>query len=310
MKEKIEETQERASKVSKEQMQELQKEILEIQKDVLDVKETWKHDKPNGKRTTKHVIAKHRVKLALAAAIGTIIWFVGDFSIPTIPEWVFVVATGIIAGIVIGFIPAKVIVDKLIRDNRKPVLEINKNDMETVALWLVPESRITDIEMKNGEKVQIETEKGIGYQIEQLFKVEENGKQKLIAEGTWEGEKSSLEVKRDYANIESQKKHLLPFAMRGFAYDIMFPHIIREIQASVGTQMAEVFEGVAVFEGEDINKEIDDIIEKYDSDNIIDQLEEKDSVDQLAENGHTGSESVMFDSDIEDEKEILKQFLN
>lgn len=272
-------------------------ELQNLRSDIQDVKGTWENDKPNAKRTTKHVLAKHKTKFAVLLILAIPAYFVLGLEIPEIPEWVFVVMIGIVAGTTIGYMPAKYVVNRFVTDTRKPVAEIDPKNPHDLAVWYVPQERMPDIETYEGEANDINTKRGKGIELRRFEKVTSEGKQHLVGKGTWVGEKSGLELKREITNIAAMEKTLKPYAKKGFAYDVMWPHIMRELQTIVGNQMARSFEDVAVFKGEGLRSEIDDLIEDYNPDNIMGKVEDED-IEEM-KNG---------DSDID--KDALKQFIN
>ena len=286
--------------IKRSNLQDIRSELQNLRSDVHEVKDTWENDKPNAKRTTRYKIKKHRTKIAGLIALAIPAYYVLSIEIPNPPEWIYIVLGGIIAGCIVGYIPAKYVVERFVKDTRKPLLEIDATEPNDIALWYVPEERIPDIEVYNGEKNTIETKKGMGYEVEKFEKVTNEGKQHLIAKGTWIGEKSGLELERNIMNIEGMKNHMKPYAMKGFAYDVMFPHIMRELQSIVGNQMARSFENVAVFKGNDLRTEVDELIDEYRPDNIVNKVEDSDiDPEQAMKNG---------DSEIDEDK--LRRIIN
>lgn len=283
--------------IERSNLQEVRSELQNLRSDVQDVKGTWENDKPNAKRKTKWAIGEHKTKVAILVALAIPAYFVLGIEIPEIPEWVFVVTAGVIAGVVVGFIPAKYVVDRFVKDTRKPILEIDAKEPNDVALWYVPEERIPDIEVYEGDKNTIQTKKGTGFELKQFEQVTKDGKEYLIGKGTWVGEKTGLELKREIMNIEGMEQTMKPYAMKGFAYDVMWPHIMRELQSVVGNQMARSFENVAVFKGDGLRTEIDELIDEYKPDNIVGKVENED-IDEMT-NG---------DGDVD--KEALRKILN
>ncbi|AAQ13811.1 hypothetical protein [His2 virus] len=288
MKDKIDQKTENGKKAAESQMQDIRTEMQNLRSDIQDVKGTWEDDKPNAKRKTRYVLSEHKTKIAGLVALLIPAWFVLDLEIPTIPESAIVVGLGVTLGIVVGYIPAKYVVDKFVKDTRKPIFEIDAEKPNDVALYYVPEERIPDIEVYEGDKNDISTKKGIGYEFEKFEQVEYEGEQYLIGKGTWVGEKSGLELKRNIGNIHGMKKTMKPYAQLGFAYEVMWPHIMRELESSVGNKMARTFEGVGVYNGEEMRDELDQLIEEYNPDNIMDTIDKED-IEEKA-NGHSDEE--------------------
>lgn len=272
-------------------------EILSLRNDLSDVKDTWDNEPHNAQSRTKYVFQKHKGKLAILSAITLLAFFWLGAKLPDPPTWMFIMFVGSIIGIAIGFIPARMVADMFVTDTRKPILELDAENFDTeeendIALYYVPQERIPDIEVYEGEMFDMRTKKGNGYQVEKFAEVEKNGRRHLIAKGTWMGEKSSLELARNVGNITGMRETLKPKAQKGFAYEVMWPHIMQELSSSIANMITREIEGVAIFKGPSLRSKIDELTEKYNPDNIEDKISEGD-IDKIEHSEEEGENAIM-----------------
>lgn len=277
--------------------QEVRTEIQDLRSDILDVKETFQNERHNTKNKLRYVIGKHSRKIGLVLIGLVISYFIFWRDSFTIPDWVIVAFAGTIAGCIIGYIPAKRLAERFVTDSRVPILEFNAENFDTqnsnkmknvVGVYAVPQEKIPNMEVYEGEAFDMKTkEMGEGYQVEKFTHIRQNGNEHIIAKGTWMGEKSSMELAKDVGAIEGMRQNLKPKAQKGFAYELMWPSIMQELQSSVANMITRQIEGVTVFKGTELRSEIDDIKDKYGPDNIGEQianeesLENADSIDDL-----------------------------
>lgn len=262
--------------------QELRSEIQNVRSDLQNLSDTFQNEEHNAKHQTAYTFSKHKRKIAglLLIAIGSYFAFFREsFSIP--PEAVAFTIGGIIAAFV-AYVPAKRIADMFVTDTRVPILEMDSEDFEEnneadVSVYAVPREKVPEIEVYEGDMFDMQTrEMGKGYQVEKFINTKIEEKEYLIAKGTWMGEKSSLELAREIGNISEMRNVLKPKAQKGFAYTVMWPSIMQELQSSVANMITREIEGVTVFKGKALRSEIDDITEKYNPDNIEDKIAEED----------------------------------
>lgn len=287
-----------------ERMQNLRASVQNVRSDVQELKGTYESDKGNAKRQTKYTVGKYKRPIAALIGIGIIAYYIFNPNL-VIPEWTKVIVVGTLAGVIIGYIPATKVIEMFIQDRRKPVFVIDPESQKDVELYYVPQERIPNIE-KFGEANHIETIKGMGYEVEKFEKVQVNGKEHLLWKGTWVGEKSGWEIKKDYGNIKGMRENLLPKAKKGFAYEVMWPHIMQELQDDIANMFAREFEDVAIFNGKELRSKIDQTVEKYNPDTIMENIEDKDieerqEMKEIVENGEMNG-----DIDIEKLKEVGK----
>jgi hypothetical protein len=281
----------------------IRSEIQDVRSDILDVKETYSDDKPNAGRVTKHRLAKHKNKIAILGIIAIlgVFWF-GD-GIPQIPQWSYIAVACVGIGAFISYPFARYVADRFVTDDRRPVTEINPPGEKEFHLYYVPKERIPDMESAHGEKTEIQTKKGEGYEVSNFETYNDEGKQRLLYEGYWVAEKSNLDLRRDYANIQGMRESLVPLAKKGFRYEVMMPNIIHEISADVANSLAREFESAGLFKGDEVRRKIDGRIESYDFDKLGDKIqsasmedmEEFQSNDATHENGSGIAEMISDD---------------
>lgn len=254
---------------------ELRDRLNALRNDVRDLKGTYKEDKGNAPRQTKYLLDQYKKVIVLIAAIAIPAFFIIDPQI-TIPDWIYPIVIGLLVGGIVSIPAAKYVVELFIKDRRKPIAVIDPDNLNDLELYYVPQERLNDIEFIKGEPEQIQTQKGPGFSVEKFVTEQINGKEKMFAKGSWEGEKSGLELKRDYKNIEGMRETLKPLARKGFGYEVMWPHIIQEMQNDIANMFVEQFEGLAVYKGKELRERLEDIENKFAPDNIMEEVDEND----------------------------------
>ena len=263
-------------KIDQTRIQDIRGEVQNLRSDINGLKDTYSNDKGNATRKTKYTLGKHKNKILALVGLAFPLYFWLEPETPTIPEWVYVIGAGVLVGCIIGYIPAKYVVNKFVKDTRVPVLDIAGDRQNDVSLYYVPQERVPDMNVVSGELNRITTIKGEGYECKEFAAIEIEGEEHLVAKGTWMGEKTGLELKRNVAEIEAQEEIYKPLAQKGFAYDVMWPHIIQELSTEIANMLTREFEDVAIFKGGKLRGKIDGLIEKYNPNNITDKVGESD----------------------------------
>lgn len=246
-----------------------------LRNDIRELKETYSEDRANAPTHTKYILQEYKRVIAIILALAIPAFFIVSPDI-TIPEWVYPILVGLFVGVLVAIPIANKVVEKLIKDRRKPIVEIDPEDLQDIHVHYVPQERVADIEFYGGERETINTTKGMGYVVEQFHQVEMNGKIELFAKATWEGEKNGLELKKDRMAISGMRETLTPLAKKGFAYKVMWPHIIQEMQSEIVNMVVREFEDIAIFKGNDLRGKLDSIEEKFAPDNITNAVDDED----------------------------------
>lgn len=275
-------------------------ELMEVKEDTqklrIELSESNTDSRSKGRKVYDY-LAKHNKKLLLVfGSIGFLSTAVlTDFEVPEI-AWVGVAS--ILVSTVIGYPYTKMVAKWFIKDKRKPILEIDPENLYDVSLWLGPAERMGEIEFINGEPNDIRTkERGTGIEVQHFEIVEkEAGDNELYAEGTWLGTKSGSELKRNISNIQSMKAHLEPLAMVGYAYKIKWPFIMRSLTQEITNAIVHDFQGITTYRGSEMNSHVENIIKKFSPKKVQDHIGEDSSSNQesdsLKTNGKNGNPDI------------------
>jgi hypothetical protein len=268
-----------------EKSQEINQSVQQLRSDVLDVRETVLNDSVNRERSIKWFLSNYKLPLGILGVITFWVYMATNPDI-TVPEWFTVALAGSIAGVVVGYPFAKKIAKLFVIDNRIPVLEVDPENMNDVGLVWVPTSRVREIEVE-GELSQISTIKGMGYECEQFTAVEEKGKQKLKAKGTWYAGKTGLEIKRAESEIQTMRDKVKPYVDKALAYERIWPYLKYEVQEEVINQFTQTFESVDVTGMGSLSDRIDKIVEDNEPSDM-DREEMEQVLSESMKNGEFG----------------------
>lgn len=285
-----------SKKESKESKEKVKETAGEIKADAETIKIALGDDK-SSKSTWQQVfriINKHKFKiLGLIGAVAFITATVFTDFQP--PELVFVVITGVTVGSIVCYPYAKIVTSWYITDDRKPVIELDPEDISKdgalpISVWKVPKEQMNDIEVINGSPNKVTTKKaGNGIAVEH-FQVMQNddGTSDMYAEGTWVGSKSGMELMKDVDEIQAMKENLEPLAMKGYAYEIKWPFIMRQLSEKITNAIVHEFQGVTQFKGKEMHNHVEDIISEFSPEKVTNDLDEKDMNNK--QNGHESDE--------------------
>lgn len=243
-----------------EKSEQLNKSVQQLRSDVLDVRETVLNDSTNRERTIKWFLGNYKLPLVVLCVITFWVYMATSPDI-TVPEWFTVALAGSIVGMIVGYPFAKKIAKMFVVDNRIPILEVDPENLNDVGLLWVPTSRIREIQVE-GELSQISTIKGMGYECEQFTIVEEKGKQKLNAKGTWYAGKTGLEVKKAESEIRTMRDKVKPYVDKALAYERIWPYLKYEVQEEVINQFTQTFESVDVTGMGSLSDRVDEIMDE------------------------------------------------
>ena len=147
-------------KIDQTRIQDIRGEVQNLRSDINGLKDTYSNDKGNATRKTKYTLGKHKNKILALVGLAFPLYFWLEPETPTIPEWVYVIGAGVLVGCIIGYIPAKYVVNKFVKDTRVPVLDIAGDRPNDVSLYYVPQERVPDMNVVSGELNRITTIKG------------------------------------------------------------------------------------------------------------------------------------------------------
>ena len=293
--------------MSENDMKEKAKEVKEdTEKLKIELQET--NDDRTRARKVYGYFRKHAKKYILITGIGGFLLAV-VFTDITIPEWLYLGLATSLATVIITYPYVKMVSKWFIKDNRKPILVQDPENLYDVELWYGPQKRMGEIEFINGEPHQIRTnERGVGIEVEHFEVIEqENEKMQPYAEGTWLGSKPASDIKQRESEIDSMKNQLEPLAMIGYGYKVKWPYIMHSLSQKVTNAIVHDFQGITTYRGSEMNAHVQEIIEDFSPEKVQNQFSsnepnsmneqtngQKDNIDieKLAEIGGIDLEGV------------------
>jgi hypothetical protein len=242
--------------------------LTDIQEDIKELKES---ETDNKSAKIAHTIKKNRFAVIALVSFSAI---TGFFILGgTIPEWLIFVSLAAIVTFALLYPYINKVVKYFIPDNRTPIIEID-NDMNRFGVVDVPQEKVTDIQIENGDLYSVATEKeGRAFQVEDIEITEIDGEQKITASASWEGSISNFERKQRYAHIEDNTERLEPNAQAWTEFKFRRTLIVQKITELVINRYAEEIEGV--IHQDDLFNEIDKVIE---------QTKTKDEIEENSKN--------------------------
>ena len=292
---KKEETKEKLNNAKELTDEELQKQLNDIRSDLVDIKTSWKEQDGDAPAKTKYYIVKHLNKILLIGAVLLLGVFYFQIGIPEPPEWVYIVLGSVVIGGFAAYPFAQWLVKKFIKDDRLPLVEIDPENLNDLAVYNIPRSKLADIDVKDGELQEIKTQKGRGYEAQQFGISKEKGETKLIAMGTWIGAKSGLEIHRKEEAYKSMRKDLRPLVNRAIQYDVKWPNLQHQITQQVANEFIMEFEEVTNPGNESVYNNINSIVQESQPD-----ITERDFEDiDRNMNGNATSENMSVSDGIE-----------
>lgn len=253
------------------------------------------------------VIARHAIKIILVAisALGIASAVIADF---TIPEWLYLACVGCFLSIVVLYPYVRMVANWLIDDDRKPVVEIDPENLFDLSVYLVPDNEIGSIEYVNGEPKEINTKKrGVGREVQKFEVVDTETGKDAYAEGTWASTKSGLELKKKTDNIQAMKEFLEPLAMLGWTYKMHKPYIIHSVSNDITNALVEDFQDVTSYKGGQMSKSIENVVEQFSPEKAKEAMTTSDTKYEETENSNgesTNGSDKLEDMDIEELAEI------
>jgi hypothetical protein len=274
-------------------------EVQEVKTDAKEIKIALneKDNKIEGGKELYKIIGKHKFKI-----IGFILGL--GFVVTTIftdfqpPQELFIgVTTSLVAGVV-AYPYARLVARFFISDDRKPVISINPESPHEFSMWYVPESRLSEIEVIEGELQNVKTkERGEGKVAEDfVVKERENEKSKMYAKGTWIGSKSGWELQQNLDEIKSMKQNLEPLAMIGYAYKIKWPFIMRELSSKITNAIVHEYQGATQYKGKQMHNHVQEIIDDFSPKTLTNGNLEESDINETMENETNNANS----QDLED----------
>lgn len=266
---------------------EMQDSLSELKEDVDNIQQTFKTDKGNFGNVVKFYLQKYATYLVLISlgGLGALVFF--DIT-PVIPEWVIILIVGIIIGGLLFWMPANWLVNKFVKDERVPIVEDDPSDMNDFGLLWVPREKVKDIQV-SGEMHDLQTKKGRGYEVNTIGTVTgENGKTEIVAQGSWLGEKSSLEIKRKESAIDSMREDMAPLVEKALAYEKKWPHIGHKITRAVMNDFTREFEDATMPGNTSVYQEVEGIMDNAEPSENSESEQMEEMLEQIATNMKNG----------------------
>ena len=250
--------------------------VKEIKQDTEKLKielQNTESDKRTRARKVYDYFKKHAKKyLLIFGSLGFfVVAFLTDISAP---EWLWVALASMLTTVIVGYPYAKMVSKWFIKDNRKPILVLDSENLYDLELWYGPQKRMGEIEYINGEPNKVRTkEKGTGIEVQHFELIEkENADNQPYAEGTWLGSKPTSDIKQREAEIDSMKNQLEPLAMIGYGYKVKWPFIMHSLSQKVTNAIVHEFQGATTFKGQEMNNHVQEIIREFSPEKVQNQF--------------------------------------
>lgn len=255
--------------------------------DIEEIKLTFEKDRVEGGNTLFYKLKKYRMIIFAVFAIGFLVVMSENvkFSIPTELS-LFVLTT--LVGSVVAYPYANKIAKLFIKDSRIPLVVVDPENLNDIEIWYIPQSRMRDIEVDNGELNDINTAKGKGLECKTFNVKEVEGQKKLVAQGTWLGSKSGLELKRKESEIQAMYDTLEPLAKMGISQKVKWPQIMYDLSEKIINSLVHDFQGIANYKGQEMQGHINDIINEYEPEEPNDNSSDVSDLAQEIANATNG----------------------
>lgn len=218
----------------------------------------------------------------------------------TVPEWVYVTIIGLLITGIVSYIPIKKATQKLIQDNRIPVMVI-PNTLDAYIDMKVPRDMIETVRQEQNvtpyEVAVLEEEDGeevwkTGYVFSKFEIKSQEGEQVINAEANWQGSKSNFEVVQKEKNVEIMRQTIEPDAKKWQHLKMAKPLYAMQMARVIVNMYAQKFEGVT--HDQNITKQFNDILNIDRIEEAVENANEEDVQNNIKE----GFEDI----DIEDEQ--------
>ncbi len=242
-----------------EKEKEIKETLDELQNDFEEVKESASENDPNTLNQLEYFLGKHQKPLIGigVAIVGIYIWL--NVSIP---EKFWVIATMFVFGCGVASFFASDLAKKFVPDNRKPFKVDNPYDPSDFQLYKVPDQRVSDVEVYEGELHQIDTIQGMGYECTKFETVQgEKGKEHVLAKGTILGQLPGSVIKTHINKLSHIEENLYPLAQYGHMWKRNEPHIKHQMYSQALNEVVQGFEKHTIHNHDEMNVTFNEEVE-------------------------------------------------
>lgn len=222
----------------------------------------------------KQVLIRDRWRILIVLSVLTIlVWYF--WYQPEITREMKLFFYSFLFASLLGFVPATRIVEWLYSPDLVYLVDHDARDSD-LAVWELHVSTWRDLDVTDGEVFQLRATKpaweGKGYD------PDEN-----TCRGTWRGSASDLELVDDREKIDEIRGKLEDLAKEGIAIRVKQSSIVRSAVRNVAMRFIEGIETETVYNGDEIQRAVEDALEGYDLD---DETEPKPAEDDTNDDGH------------------------
>lgn len=191
---------------------------------------------------------------AAAVVVVGLVWWSGA-SVPEVPRPLIIGGLAAVAGITLGWIPAKKVVAWLYSPNWRYLVSLDAqgNDLE---VWRLSPDAWEALDVAEGELYELQA-------IVPAYECATFDPGALEATGTWRGSKSDMELLQERERIKEIRQTLEEQAQEGIALRMRVGSIVRSAVGSIVNDLVEQYEQRAVHGGERIEQAVSEALEDH-----------------------------------------------
>lgn len=176
-----------------------------------------------------------------------------------------------------GAIPASRLVDWLDAQRRTVLVDIDP-DGQDVAVWALTPDEWEELEVVDGELYRLRA-------FYPAWGVQSYDPEEHVAEGTWRGSKSDIELVREYEAIRELREDLLELAEEGVTQRMRHSSIVWTATKNLLTEFAASFESETLYQGEEVQDAVNKVLdgEAFHPEDVDAESEEEPGAEEESE---------------------------